>query len=765
MFNLIPDLYEDTSPGFWEWDLGNRSEFFNPILKESLGYADDAFPNQWKYWRNLIYPKDWIALKSSYRKYLHGKFNKPYVHELRFKHKDGFTVYFLFIAQITKKRDNGMPLKIMGSHVDVTGQREANNKLTRAKRLLSKTSRISQWGGWELDMITNRLLWTDTTKNILELPGEYIPERGAFLRFVKHDEDKEKLLKLLNTAIALGDTYDTEMEMVTAKGKEIWARCLGQSEFENGRCIRVFGVVQDVTEQKLAQEKLLLKEEQLATFVKHSPAAISMLDCKMNYIAASDVWKDLFDLASKDIRGRNYYEIFPQTPEEWKRYHQRGLAGEVLKMDEDSFVLPDGKTEWLQWEVRPWYEKHGEVGGIVIFTAVVSEKRAYQDALIMARERAELSLQLKSKFLSVMSHEMRTPLNAVIGFINLLLRDPREDQLENMNVLKFSAENLLILINDILDFSKLEAGKVQLEQTDFNFKDLLNNIVTALRHEADAKELRLELITGNSIPHILSGDPSRLGQVITNLVSNAIKFTYQGTVSVISDLRAEESDTVTIGFKVVDTGIGIAAEKQEHIFEMFSQADSGTTRKYGGTGLGLTISRRILDIMGSEIRLDSQVGKGSVFSFEIAFRKSSQNVVSESVGEGRRDVLNGVKILIADDHPINVLVVKKFLENWHCECSVAANGSIALEMIQMNEYDAVLMDLQMPVMDGYEATRLIRELPEDKYKRIPIIAVSASPMLNVLDKLAEAGINDYITKPFKPSELQQKLTYYLNQRS
>jgi PAS domain S-box-containing protein len=762
MPGFTPFNYEDTIPGFWDWDLENRSVFSDPILKKSLGYEADEFPDKWIYWKNLVHKTDWVTLKQSFRKYLHSEVDMPYVQEIRFFHKKGHTVYILLLGRIIQRGSGGLPRKMIGSHVDITSQKLAKRELLLVKNLLAKTSKAVNAGGWELDLSTNEILYTETTKVILGVPDNFVPVRGYFSSLIKDPEIKRKFARAQELAIHTGETFDLELNLINAQGKDIWVRCNGQPELQEGKAIRLFGVIQDITMAKTTRDKLRIKEQQLVTFIKFSPVAIAMMDKEMNYIAASDVWKSFFSLEQADLNGRNYYEIFPHTTETWKEYHRRGLAGETLKMDEDSFVLPDDSVEWLQWEIRPWYEAHGEVGGIIVYTAVVSEKHAVKETLIKAKDRAEQSLLIKTRFLSVMSHEMRTPLNAVIGFINILLQDPRPDQLEHMNVLKFSAENLLVLINDILDFSKVEASKVELEQNVFNFNHLLHNITAALRHAADSKRLDLTLKIDPLIPQYLVGDAGRVGQIITNLVTNAIKFTPSGSVSIACLLGEQDSDTVTVHTEISDTGIGIAFDKQEVIFEMFSQAELGTSRIYGGTGLGLAISKRLLEIMGSRIHLSSELNQGSTFSFDIVFTKSSKTPVKNSQTDLAIDpILSGAKILIVDDLPVNILLVKRFLDQWSCDCSIAANGKIALDLVMNNDFDLVLMDLEMPVMNGYEATKEIRKLSEKKFRELPIIAFSASPMAEVSEMISGVGINDYIGKPFSPRTLHDKVTSYL----
>jgi CheY-like chemotaxis protein/two-component sensor histidine kinase len=356
-------------------------------------------------------------------------------------------------------------------------------------------------------------------------------------------------------------------------------------------------------------------------------------------------------------------------------------------------------------------------------------------------------------------------MNAVIGFTHLLIQqDPKPEQVEFLKFLKFSAENLLILINDILDFSKIESGKVEFENVDFSIKDLISNIRLASLQKANEKNIQLKLMMDHDLPNAVIGDPVRLGQILTNLISNAVKFTSVGKVTVSASLARKTAKHSTIDFEIADTGIGIPPEKIDNIFESFTQASSDTTRKYGGTGLGLTITKRLLELLGSEINVTSQPGKGSVFYFSLTFENSDKKLKDELIPENFQELkeLHGVKILIAEDNQINVILAKQFMKNWGVECDIAENGERALMLVKTNDYDMVLMDLQMPEMDGYRTTEEIRKLPEEKYQSLPIIALTASAMLDIKDRAFTVGMNDYISKPFNPNELHRKIEYYAN---
>lgn len=397
----------------------------------------------------------------------------------------------------------------------------------------------------------------------------------------------------------------------------------------------------------------------------------------------------------------------------------------------------------------------------------ITKAKQLEIELIQSKDIAEKAAMAKSQFLSVMSHEIRTPMNAVIGFTHLLIhQEPRPDQMEFLNFLKFSAENLLVLINDILDFSKIEAGRVEFENVDFSLTELIKNIRLALLQKANEKNIQIKLMMDQDLPNAIIGDPVRVGQILTNLMSNAVKFTHQGKVTITATLAESKKGESTIDFEIADTGIGISPDKVESIFESFTQASSDTTRKYGGSGLGLTITKRLLQLLGSDITVESEQDKGSVFNFRLTFKTSRKQLNRHNDNEEFYTLksLKGTRLLIAEDNQINVILAKQFMKQWDVECDVAENGEIALTLVQTRDYDMVLMDLQMPEMDGYQTTRAIRELPGEQYKTLPIIALTASAMLDIQDMAFTVGMNDYVSKPFNPNELHRKIDLYSRQR-
>ena len=543
----------------------------------------------------------------------------PFTCEVFFMHPRKTVKCYFFTGKVVQWSAAGQPLLMMGSYIDISRQRDILCELTRIKSFLNKTNQAAKIGAWEIDMDTQKVSWTQVTRTIFGVDDDFEPEKDNFIHFFKAGDD-DKLNDAFHKAIVDGTAYDLELGIVNTKGEELWTRTIGQPEFEDGRCVRVYGIFQDITRQKSDEEKLRIKRVQLEAFIGSAPVALAMLDRDFRYIAASKIWMASYNIDVSTIIGKSHLEVFHEISDEWRDYMRRCLLGESFKEAEDPFVRRDGKMEWLRWEIKPWYETPDKIGGVILYTELVTERKLAKEELIKAKEVAESALQAKSRFLSVMSHEIRTPMNAVIGFSNLLLQDPREDQLEYLKLLKFSADNLMVIINDILSLSKIDEGMVNLETADFNLKELLENIRAINKQTVNEKKITLNINYDPALPEIIKGDTVRLGQVISNLVGNAIKFTSIGGVTINATLAGQSDDGVDIYFGVTDTGIGIADEKQEYVFEIFTQERSETTRKFGGIGLGLAICRKLVALMGGDIKIKSKTGEGSTFYFTVRFK-------------------------------------------------------------------------------------------------------------------------------------------------
>jgi len=726
--------------------------YASPSSKRITGY--DAFELKGRPVFDLIHPDDVDLLKLTPVKMRGG------TTQFRLRHRNGHYIWLEANYRLTRDEDTH-EWRIQTTSRDITEQK-------RTEGLLLETQELANIAGWEYDIERNRLYWTKQATDILELPADYDLNDGKSLYDYAHPDDLPALENVVDRCTEGGVPFDKELRIVTAKGQIRWVRAIGQPRFSSGKVYYLFGSLQDITTQKSVEDIILQKQSELQAFVEAAPAAIAMFDLNMSYVAASERWLDDYALKGQDIIGESHYKLFPDTPKGWKNIHKRCLNGAIEREEEDYFLRENGQYTWMRWEVRPWFAIRGDIGGIIVLTEDISARKEQEQELIQERLRAEEASQAKARFLSVMSHEIRTPLNGVVGITNLLLEEnPRPNQTHYLKALRFSADNLLVLINDILDFNKMEEGMVELEQVGFNLQELTTGIQQTLHYKAAEKEIALTLHFDEAIPLHLVGDPVRLGQVLNNLVSNAIKFTEKGgvTLRVTSEDIAEHL-MASIKFEVVDTGIGIPTEKQEVIFERFTQANSNTMRKYGGTGLGLSITKKLLELMGSKITVESTEGQGSTFGFilRLPVAHESNNIkYSETLnGSGKKALGHGqLKILMVEDNEVNRLVAGRFLKHWGLVPDYAENGLVALRMAKKRRYDLILMDLQMPKMDGYEATKAIRKI--EGYNTTPIIALTASVLADIKKRIFAVGMDDFVSKPFHPDELYRKIRRHSTQ--
>ncbi len=436
--------------------------------------------------------------------------------------------------------------------------------------------------------------------------------------------------------------------------------------------------------------------------------------------------------------------LFPQSVTPWPSMEARTI---------DS-ILVSSLCVLGSWSIMRLIKKNNWIEKNRIETQN-AELKNYQQQLIKEKERAEQLSKTKTDFLSTMSHELRTPLNGVVGLTNLMLDNSHEgSKQQNLEILKFSAEHLVSIVNDILDYNKIGEGKISLECVEFNIKKILTHLVATYSIQAQKNNIKLRLVFPDGMPENLKGDPTRLTQILNNLTGNAIKFTNTGSVTIHIDYNMTPDNQVVVLFKIIDTGIGIADEMLTHIFDRFTQADNSTTRMYGGTGLGLSICKKLIELQGGSINVESEIGKGSTFSFDLKFQVNEEQNQLTDLKQEEFD-LSSKRVLLVEDNMVNVMIASQFLKNWGLNVVVANDGVEAIDSFGASEFDIILMDIHMSRLDGYESTRHIRTM--DAGKCIPIIALTASVAPDVMQKIKEVGMDAYILKPFEPDNLKRRI--------
>ncbi len=580
---------------------------------------------------------------------------------------------------------------------------------------------------------------------------------------ITHPDDLDTDLRQMEELRSGGQrSYRMEKRYFHREGRVVWVRLTVSLVRDSaGEPSHFISQIEDITLQHRFEEALRDSEERTRLFAEHAPASVAMFDRGMRYLVVSRQWQIDYHLEDQAIIGRSYYDVFPEIPDRWRDIHRRCLEGAVEKAEADLFERADGTQQWLRWEIRPWFDSERGIGGIVMFSQDITQRKQLEENLSRARDEALEASRFKSEFLANVSHEIRTPMNGIIGMAGLLVDTPlTSEQAEMARVIQGSAESLLSIVNDILDFSKIEAGKLTLVIAPLELRPVVDEVVALLAPRAKEKGLDLISVLEPGTDLALQGDAGRIRQVLLNLAGNAVKFTERGCVRIEVSARRSPGGRSRVRFAVRDTGIGISRKAQAWLFQPFTQADGTTTKRFGGTGLGLAISRQLVDLMGGEIGFESTEGQGSCFWFELTLGGPASaapvtRVAPPLIGLG---AVAGPRLLLAEDNQVNQTVARRMLEKLGCSVDVVANGRLALEALARGRFDAVLMDCQMPDLDGYETTRRIRlgEVPGAD-PLIPIIALTAFAMPGDRLKCIEAGMNDYLSKPVRSEDLQAAL--------
>jgi PAS domain S-box-containing protein len=562
-----------------------------------------------------------------------------------------------------------------------------------------------------------------------------------------------------------------EFPLRVKSGSIIWVEQTSVILSEEGEPKGFQCLVKDITDKKNVEEELKKIEQQreeyqfrLQSILDNTPLIVFIKDLEGKYLLANKSYRDAFQLTKEQIIGKTDFDLVSE--ENARRYREidEYVIREQKNTEVEETIQLGGEMTNLLIVKFPLFDKDNNIYGIGGIASDITERYLYGMHLIESKSKAEMAEQLQEEFLANMSHEIRTPMNGIIGMTNILLNTSMTDEQKDfLKVIKKSSDNLLVLINDILDLSKIKAGKLRIEKIDFRLRETLEHSINTFRCLIKEKGLTLRISVDLDVPDSLTGDPHRLNQILNNLISNAIKFTVKGEINLEIKAIQQENKEVDLLFCVADTGIGIAKEKLKTIFETFSQAETETSRKFGGSGLGLSITKKLIELQKGSIDVSSTPGEGTTFTFHIKYAIAN-NTVAKQYGNVKQDTLkqdglSGKRILIVEDNEANQKVIYHMLHNAGIEPDLADNGKVAIQLLEDGfEYDLIIMDLQMPEMDGFETTVYIRQKLN---LNIPIIAMTASALRNEKIKCLEIGMNEYMNKPFVPSDLFRELRRFL----
>ncbi len=640
--------------------------------------------------------------------------------------------------------------------------KEEKAKLEWYNALYDFSAELGKIASWEYDIKKETTVGTAQLYLIVERDPEDESDKNAAFMFL-NDADKSKLATGIQEAIETGRPYDLELSITTARGTRKWIRTIGMPIIENGVTTKIRGLMMDVTDQ--VKQRLALRE------VRDELARSNQLLDFSQQLSATGGWEyihrtgktywtkqvyaiyevsDDFDVSDS----AKYLSFFSDPDRKMIQEHMARCYEQRVDYEfEAQATLADGRIKWVRVLGTPVIEG-GEV--IAMRGAVMDITKEKEDAnrLLKAKEAAEEATKARTTFLSVMSHEIRTPLNGIIGIANLLKLRHTEQQAEIVDNLLFSADHLLTLINDILDLNKIDNNKLDLAQTEFSLGGLVRSIRNQFVSLADAKGIRLVSLFDQEIPEQLIGDPVRLNQILSNLVSNAIKYTEQGKVTLSIQVMRQTDKRVTLHFSVEDTGIGIPENLHEEIFADFKQVQQDAQRAQTGTGLGLAITKRLVELHNGRIKVDSKPGAGSTFYFELDFEVADtgtpqvQPLPSPELTafEGK---LSALKLLLVEDNRVNVTVTREQLSYFGITPDCAVGGLEALELLKDNTYHAAFVDLHMPGMDGYS----LAETMQNEYPDTRVVIFTADIMADVRIRLAKMGINTILNKPFRPEDM------------
>lgn len=738
----------------WEHNFATGETWFSKEENDLLGYSTNDYKLNDSLWWSSIYPPDVAMLKENDLKTRAGDIDHHTL-EYRMVHRDGSLRWVLDRGVVIERNPDGTPARMIGTHTDITGikhtELELEQRVRQFRSLAENTPGVIVEYEYHKDGTEGYRYISPSVERIIGLSPEEFVRHDSFVHPDDRALNREKNRHSRDT---LEPFYNEARLIIPGRGT-IWTSVTASFSYWTEEGGKVFtGFIMDITQKKLTEQLLRKEEEKYRSIIANMNLGLLEVNLDDEIIFANQSFCDMSGYDLDELTGCKAADLFVISN---GRDVVREKLNRRMEGHSDAYEImirnKRGEAKWWLISGAPRFDDEGKLVGSIGIHLDITEQKQLEHELILAREQAEASSKAKEAFLANMSHEIRTPMNAILGMASQLAKTGLSTQqrffLENISA---ASENLMIIINDILDLSKIEAGKLSLEYIGFEPKTVMARVIQVLNHRAEEKGLRLtNTHCDNRLSPVLIGDPYRLNQVLLNLASNSIKFTQKGSIDLSCNVIEDSPRRQKVHIVVRDTGIGMDAEFVKNIFEKFTQEDASVTRKYGGTGLGMSISKDLVSLMGGEIFVSSEKGVGTVMTVEIVFEKGTTKDLpyTESFTFDPKRLV-GKKVLVVDDNDINRLVASTILRNYSMDIREAVNGLDAVQKIQETLPDLVLMDIQMPEMDGIEATRVIRkEISEE----LPLVALTANALKGDNERYLEAGMNDYLSKPFKEEEL------------
>ncbi|MCZ4223436.1 PAS domain S-box protein [Pedobacter rhodius] len=744
----------------WEHDFTTGKTFFSKTNNEFWGYNEHELEQSESNWWDSVHKDDFHLLVTNFKKYKRGRID-THNEEYRIIHKNNDIKWVLDRGVVIEKDERGRPLRVIGTHTDITPTKRTEEELEQRVKVFKSLSENIPGVIYEYEY---REDGTDGLRYIspaIERVFGMTADEFWNQKYIAPKDQERINLKQKHSRDTLEPFYD-ESEITIPGLSTRWYAVHSSYSYTDQNNSKVFsGFMADITERKSIEESLRINEEKYRSILANMKLGLLEVDNDDVITYANNSFCHMSGYSMPELIGKKSKDLFyfdrkPGNDADKKKHHESGLADayEVETRDKS------GDIKWWLISEGPRYNDKAELVGSIGIHLDITEQKNQETELVEARIEAEQSAHSKEIFLANMSHEIRTPMNAIMSMANQLAKTNLEPQQEfYLETIHTASKSLLVIINDVLDLSKIDAGKLSLENIGFNLIDVLQNAMQVITHKGEEKGLDLNnfYFDGN-IAQVLIGDPYRLNQVLLNLMTNAVKFTEKGSVDLNCRVIADKPNSQVIHISVVDTGIGMERAFVKHLFDKFSQEHESVSRKYGGTGLGMSICKELIEQMGGEIFVESKKGVGSTISFVLELQKgASVDMPEKEETAFSENFLVGKKILVTDDNDLNRLVASILLLDYGATVMVAENGETALEMITKENFDVVLMDIQMPVMNGFETTKKLRSLGNN----IPIIALTASAIKGEREKCIDAGMNDYITKPINEEEFLKTIDKWI----